>query len=534
MRSFRLPSWIPLLPALALAACDGDPSGGGPEAPAALEAVSGGAQRAAAGSELPDPVVVRVLDDDGDPVPNVPVNFVVTGGGGSVSVATALTDGGGRAQARWTLGTSAAAAQTLEARVSVGATTLTEGFTATAEPGPPAGLQPVGPQARTGAAGATLDPPLAVRVVDQHGNGVPGVQVSWSITAGGGALSAVSAQTDAEGVARATWTLGGVLSAPQTARAALGGTAAVDFTATASIPADAVVEPLAGHGATRQAGGGGLQLTARVATASGVPISGAQVTFASPDAGGQFTVPAAVTDGSGRAATFWTPPPRSGVRTAVARVAGAQDSAAFEVTVTPAPFAGLEPVGRAHFELMPGQSPGVPLRVRAHDRFGNGVPGVRVVWSAYGEPAPVSPAETVTGTDGIASAEWQPTTQAGTRNFTAFTPAGGNAVQFVVIVRSGPLFRIDLRPDPWWITPDDNFYLSFPGFDAYGNPAGCYPDRETWYTSNPNLLFLYDLGPYMELLTGDATGRARLGVRCRELSDEVEVIVQYEGLPPPP
>src|SRR5690606_25807054 len=76
---------------------------------------SGNKQTAAAGSELPNPLVVRVLTADGVPVRNQIVNFRVTKGGGSVFAGAALTNSEGVAQERWTLG-SALGEQNVEAR----------------------------------------------------------------------------------------------------------------------------------------------------------------------------------------------------------------------------------------------------------------------------------------------------------------------------------------------------------------------------------------------------------------------------------
>src|SRR5690606_24176665 len=86
-----------------------------------LDIVSGNEQRAAAGSELPNPVVIRVRDSAGRAVRNQIVNFRVTDGGGSVYGGATLTNESGIAQDRWRLG-SKVGTQTLEAR-AVDATT---------------------------------------------------------------------------------------------------------------------------------------------------------------------------------------------------------------------------------------------------------------------------------------------------------------------------------------------------------------------------------------------------------------------------
>lgn len=107
---------------------------------------------------------------------------------------------------------------------------------------PPGGGQPPKPepaavsklagdqqQARLGSA---LGTQLVVRVTDSQGKPVPDATVSWSITTGGGSLSASSMQTDSNGEARVTWTLGSAGGA-QSASATVGSIAPVTFQATA-------------------------------------------------------------------------------------------------------------------------------------------------------------------------------------------------------------------------------------------------------------------------------------------------------------
>ena len=86
-----------------------------------------------------------------------------------------------------------------------------------------------------GTAGTALEDTLVVRVTDRHGDPVEGVTVSWTVTAGVGTLEAVAEATDAEGHARAVWTLGAE-EGQQTAEASAEGLdgSPVVFTATAA------------------------------------------------------------------------------------------------------------------------------------------------------------------------------------------------------------------------------------------------------------------------------------------------------------
>jgi hypothetical protein len=65
---------------------------------------------------------------------------------------------------------------------------------------------------QTGVAGAALAAPFVVRVTDAQGDVVSGLSVSWSVTAGGGSLSACfyTDEQSGSGVRNPdTWTRGG-------------------------------------------------------------------------------------------------------------------------------------------------------------------------------------------------------------------------------------------------------------------------------------------------------------------------------------
>jgi adhesin/invasin len=78
-----------------------------PGSAASLVMVSGDGQSAAPGAELPDPLVVRLVDGAGNPLRGRAVTWIVGLGGGSVSPTTGETDADGLASARLTLGPSA-------------------------------------------------------------------------------------------------------------------------------------------------------------------------------------------------------------------------------------------------------------------------------------------------------------------------------------------------------------------------------------------------------------------------------------------
>lgn len=192
------------LASLLAAGCSESPSGPKIGPPSTIAAAAGNQQTAVAGTALPTPVSVKVTDADGKAVPNVLVQFSVTGGGGSISPLADTTDSNGQALTTWTLGTDAAATQRLQARVT-GVTTPAE-ITATATPGAATIVDKVTLDAACLIPGAARD--LTVRVADQYGNSIAGQQVTWTITGGNGTVVPVSPTTGADGRVTARWTAG--------------------------------------------------------------------------------------------------------------------------------------------------------------------------------------------------------------------------------------------------------------------------------------------------------------------------------------
>jgi hypothetical protein len=98
--------------------------------PAQITAISGNNQSGTVGTKLATPVVVKVTDSRGNPVPNATVMFSVAAGMGTAAPSSQQTGADGTASASWTLGNSPGA-ETLTASTA-GPTTLSASFSATA------------------------------------------------------------------------------------------------------------------------------------------------------------------------------------------------------------------------------------------------------------------------------------------------------------------------------------------------------------------------------------------------------------------
>ena len=173
----------------------------------ALLKISGDNQKGVTGAALEDPFVVEVQDANGSALVGVPVTFVVTTGSGTLSVTNTTTDGSGRAQSLLTLGPNLG---TNTVEVSVEGISQTALFRAEATPPlpMPTTLKYVSGNNQSGLTGKTLMQPFVVEVHDQYDDPMEGVTVTFAVSIGGGSLSDMSVDSDVNGLARNTLTLG--------------------------------------------------------------------------------------------------------------------------------------------------------------------------------------------------------------------------------------------------------------------------------------------------------------------------------------
>lgn len=164
-------------------------------------------QTAVAGTALPTPLSVGVLDQNGNPLFGAPVTWTVIDNAGFVSSTVSSSDANGLATTIWTLG-NLAGVDSVQASIGTGVPVT---FIATVKAGAFASLNLVSGNTQSVTAGATTQP-LVVRAVDQFGNAVSGVPITWTTT-GGGTLSAASSTTDASGQAQVTLTTNGTAGA---------------------------------------------------------------------------------------------------------------------------------------------------------------------------------------------------------------------------------------------------------------------------------------------------------------------------------
>ncbi len=172
-------------------------------APATVQITQGNNQTGVPGQALPLALRIRVTDSGGNVVAGAHVNWqVLTAGTVTLSNVISTTDGSGSASALATLGSTGGIAQ-----VTSTAGTVSVTFSLIVNI-PTRGLQKVSGDQQTTTAGLPFALPVVVKVVDTNGNGIPGTQVNFQVTAGVATLGSSSAITDSTGQASTTVTAG--------------------------------------------------------------------------------------------------------------------------------------------------------------------------------------------------------------------------------------------------------------------------------------------------------------------------------------
>jgi hypothetical protein len=301
LRRLNLAALAALLVSVSLQ-CGGEDINQPPDA-AAVEMAGGNGQVAPVSAALPEPLVVEVVDANGDPVPGVTVQWTVQGGG-DVSPASATTGSDGKSSATRTHG--ATAGQQLTLATVAGLEPVT--FSSTATDGSTLTLAISAAPSPAAQSGVALAAQPVIQLKDGTGQdqAKAGVEVTASIGSGTGTLGGtVTRTTDNTGAATFTdlsitgsagpYTLTfsapgyvAVTSATVTLGAAAAGIAITTNPPTAALTSE-VFDPAA-------------QPAVQVNDAGGQPVPGVVVTAAVASGGGSLEgTTTATTDASGAA-----------------------------------------------------------------------------------------------------------------------------------------------------------------------------------------------------------------------------------------
>ena len=285
-----------------------------------------------------------------------------------------------------------------------------------------------------GPVGSPLADEVVVQVLDTRGLPVADQEVTFSIAEGAGSVEPVTVETNAQGFAATTWTLGPAAGEQslraQTPRGGSTATLEVFVSATA----------VAGSGSILSADGGVDQsgpvnsaladsLRVRATDALGNPVANVEVTWAATG-GGSVSSVTVTTGADGRAAVERVLGPVAGPQGAQATVAGFTGSPVqFTHTAVPANPTALILLSGDNQSAPAGLEVAGDLEVRLEDADHNGIGGRPITWVVPSGSGSVNPVSTTTNVNGIASTRWTLPSNVGSFTVSAVF-SGLPAVQF--------------------------------------------------------------------------------------------------------
>lgn len=440
--------------------------------PASITIVQGNGLTGRVGEQLAEPLVARVLDRDGQAVPNATVVIEVPGG--SAEPDTVDTDGQGTVSSALTLGSQVGETQgAVRVIRPEGAPEVRASFTLVALAASANGLALVSGDGQQGVAGTTLPEPLVVAVTDVFGNPIPDVPITWT-AGGGGSVSETSTVTDAEGRSSVLRTLGpaaGVETTEARSEGLAGSPVVFNHTVTAGNPSG--VRVVSGN---EQVGSPGQPLAqplvVEVVDGSGNPVVSAAVTWVVTAGGGTLDPATGTTDENGRASTTWTLGPGIGANTAQAIVSGV-GQAVFSATASAGSPDDILIASGNDQQGQSGTRLANDLVVQVVDGDDNPVPGITVTWRVVSGGGTVAPRTSTTDGAGRASTAWTLGSGTGSQRAEASAPGAGS-VQFDATATAGSPSAIGIITQPSRNTQVGATFARQPVVqvrDASGNPV---------------------------------------------------------------
>ncbi|MFL5494725.1 MAG: Ig-like domain-containing protein [Gemmatimonadales bacterium] len=348
-------------------------------------------------------------------------------------------------------------------------------------------LLPSSGDGQTGAPGRELAQPVEVLVTDEANHPVAGVKVSFTVSQGGGSLSAAAVESDHEGKVPVRWTLGPEAGTQMIQAAATDSSGTHLSGSPLTLTAQAVISSAASI-AFRQAPSDTVrngvvferQPVVELLDADNQPVAGVEVTASIASGGGSLSgITSVATDSSGRAsysdlALLGLTGPRI-LRFSVAGPALEVATEAIQVAAgAPSQLAGLEPLvyqATVNSPVIP--SPSVIVR----DAAGNAVPGVPIVFTADRD-ASVSPAAAVVTNDaGVAQiSSWTlgKTAELQYRLTARIESTAIEPVAFSATAHAGAAGRLEITVQPPPATQSGVVFAPQPELrvlDQLGNPA---------------------------------------------------------------
>ncbi len=295
-----------------------------------------------------------------------------------------------------------------------------------------------------GPIGTPLSEDFVVRVENGNNRPISNQKVAFTITAGGGSLSVISATTDVNGEARTRLTLGGAPGINRV-QASASGLSVVTFTATAT----AVASELKAHAGDNQTGAPNQRLAEpfviRVTDANGLGVQ-THVPFKITQGKGQIST-YVETDAQGWGKTYLTPQ-STGTLKVEARLEDL--SVTFTATVGKPPEALVAISGNNQHGL-PGSQLANPFVVKVMDADDTPIEGISVTFSVTAGGGHLSLTEETTGTNGQAQTYLTLGATRGENSVEARVPGVAEGITF----RATSAPRVEVaaaeRPPMYWI-----------------------------------------------------------------------------------
>ncbi len=399
-------------------------------------------------------ITVTVNDGDGLPISGVHVTLSAPGSNTITQPANPTVGG-------VTTGTlSATVAGSYQVTAVAGGVTLGQRPTVVVDPGAAAELV-FSAQPGATAPGATITPPVKVRIRDQYGNLVKStttIALSIATNPSAGTLSGTAALPAVDGVASFDDLSINKAGTGYTLQASSDGlTDAVSnaFTVAAGSTASSTVTA---SPASIAAGSETSAITVKVKDASNNPISGATVVLSATGKGNSVTQPADTTDATGMATGTFSSTV-AGAKTISATANGTAITQKATVTVTPGPVsASQSTVAAVPISIAPGSGMST-ITVTAKDASGNVISGATVSLATTGSASLTQPAAT-TNASGVATGTLSSTveelaTVSATINDIAITQTARVQVRAQTVAdplacTGYPEPRIWLESQAWW------------------------------------------------------------------------------------
>ncbi len=365
--------------------------------PPTLTSVSGNNQMSATGTALANPFVVEVRDQYDAPMEGITVKFTVLAGSGLLSATTAITDANGRAESTLTLGPNLG-----PNRVSVSVAGIRKQEVFTAEGIRVAKtLNVISGNNLQGQPGMALENPFVVEVRDQSDKPLSDVEVAFTVTSGGGTISAARVTTDSNGRAESTLKLGPNLGA-NTVTVSVQGIQEMPTFRAEGVQVPKTLEIVSGDG---QAGWPGFWLAepfvVEVRDVADRPVSAIEVRFTVSSGGGTLSSTSVTTDSDGRAQSYFLLGQNAGANTVTVSVVGVQEELKLTAVGRRIPKSFSIITGNEQRGLLGEVLPN-PIVVQVRDRSGEALPGVQVTFTVTGGGGTLSETSATTDSDGRA------------------------------------------------------------------------------------------------------------------------------------